>query len=346
LTADVASDARSSTNSRAKRWHLPRFAYLGLLALAVVVLSAFLGRYPAPYLTAPATLWDDDLARRLVVNLRIPRIIAAFLTGAVLSAAGNALQMVFRNPLVDAGFLGVSQGAAFGACLAIVVLGGSPLLIQGCAAGFAFLGLALTYAFGQRIRFGDWVLRLVLAGIAVSAFFSSGVGVLKAMADPTRQLPDLTFWLLGGLWATTWPDVLQILPIVLPCLLTLHLLRWRLNLLSLRDETALSLGTSPARERAVVLVAAVAATAVTVAKAGIVGWVGLIVPHIARRLLGADAQISLPGSMLIGGVFVLICDDVARTALAGEIPLGILTSLVGALLFVGLMLRGDVAVRR
>jgi len=172
------------------------------------------------------------------------------------------------------------------------------------------------------------------------------VGVLKYLADPLRQLPDITFWLLGGLWATTWPDLAQIAPVCLVCLAVLHLMRWRLNLLSLRDETAFSLGSSPTRERTVLLIAAVVSTAAVVAKAGIVGWVGLIVPHVARRALGTDAQRSLPGSMLLGGLFVLLCDDLARTALAGEIPLGIITSFAGAATFSALMLRGGVGVRR
>ena len=208
--------------------------------------------------------------------------------------------MVFRNPLVDSGFLGVSPGAAFGASLAIVFLGGAPATVQGSAAAFALLGMAASYLIAQRIRFGDWVLRLVLAGIIVSATLSSATGVVKYLADPLQQLPDITFWMLGGLWAITWRDVLHMLPVVLPCLVVLYLMRWRLNLLSLRDETAFSLGVAPGRERLVIVVAAVAATAAVVSKAGQVGWVGLIVPHIARRLVGSDARRALPASMLLG----------------------------------------------
>ena len=324
----------------------PRFWLLAAFVLAVLVISLAIGRYPANFVTTPADLYSDELGRKLLLNLRIPRVLSAFLAGMVLSAAGAVLQMVFRNPLVDSGFLGVSQGAAFGAGFAIVVLSGSPSVVQACAAGFACLGLLTSFGLARRIRFGDWVLRLVLGGIAISAVFSSGVGVLKYLADPLRQLPDLTFWLLGGLWATTWPDVLETVPVIVPSLVVIYLMRWRLNLLSLRDETAFSLGTSPTRERAVLLIAAVVSTAAVVSKAGIIGWVGLIVPHVARRVFGTDAQRAVPGSMLIGGVFVLLCDDVARTALAGEIPLGILTSLVGAALFIGLMLRGTVRMRR
>jgi iron complex transport system permease protein len=151
--------------------------------------------------------------------------------------------------------------------------------------------------------------------------------------------------MLGGLWGITWTDVLQILPVIMPSLVILYLLRWRLNLLSLRDETAFSLGVRPGRERLVLLVAAAIATAAAVSKAGQIAWVGLIVPHIARRLVGSDAQRALPASILLGGVFVLLCDDLARTALSGEIPLGILTSFFGTVLFIILLVRRKVGVR-
>lgn len=183
-------------------------------------------------------------------------------------------------------------------------------------------------------------------GIAVSALYASGTGVLKYLADPLRQLPDITFWMLGGLWGITWPDVVHILPVVAPSLVIVILMRWRLNLLSMRDETAFSLGSAPGRERLVLLVVAVASTAAVVAKAGQVAWVGLIVPHIARRLVGSDAQRALPGAMMLGGLFSLLCDDVSRTLLSGEIPLGILTSFVGAALFLGMLTRQSLQVRR
>ena len=316
-----------------------RLVGLACVLVVLMVASLLMGRYPGPYFTSLQDLRDNELAQRLVLNLRLPRILAAVLVGMVLSASGAVFQMIFRNPLVDSGFLGVSAGASFGASLAIVALGGQAWKVQSAAAVFGMLGLAASYLLGQRIRYGDWVLRLVLAGIAVSALYSSGTSVLKYLADPLRQLPDITFWLLGGLWGITWPDVLQVLPVVVPCLVVIYLMRWRLNLLSMRDETAFSLGVSAGRERLVLLVAAVAATAAVVSKAGQVGWVGLIVPHIARRLVGADAQRTLPGAMLLGSFFVLLCDDLARVALPGEIPLGILTSFAGAAFFLGLLMR-------
>jgi iron complex transport system permease protein len=322
-----------------------RFLGIAALLLIVVIFSLLLGRYPGPILTPLSALLEDDLARSLLLNLRLPRILAGLCLGAVLSAAGAVFQMIFRNPLVDSGFLGVSQGAAFGASLAIVFFNGRVWAVQGSAAVFAFAGLAASYALARRFPLSNWVLRLILAGIAVAALFSAGTGALKYMADPQRQLPDITFWLLGGLWGTTWTDVIQILPIVIPGLCVIALMRWRLNLLSLGEETAFSLGVAPSRERMLLLGSAAAATAVVVSKAGSIAWVGLIIPHIARRLVGSDAKRSVPASMLLGAVFVLICDDLARTVLAGEIPLGILTSFFGTTLFLILLLRRGLKVR-
>ncbi|MFN2225454.1 MAG: FecCD family ABC transporter permease [Anaerolineae bacterium] len=335
---------------RVARWPVAAarrpFLLLSLALLAVLGLSLFVGRYPEPGLMSPAALLDDEVARRLVFSLRLPRVLSACLLGATLAAAGSVLQMIFRNPLVEPGFLGVSQGAAFGAALTILYLGGGALLIEGVAAAFGCLGLGLSYLLARRARYGGWILRLVLSGIAVSALFSAGLGVLKYLADPLTELPDIVFWMLGSLWAVTWADLLYLLPAVVLGLVVLYLMRWRLNLLSLDDDTGFSLGAAPGRERAVVLVAAVAATASVVSVAGIVGWVGLLIPHIARRYTGADAQRALPASMLLGAIFCLLCDDLARTLLAGEIPLGILTSLFGAVLFMGMMVSRRVWVRR
>jgi iron complex transport system permease protein len=314
-----------------------------LLVLAVVLLvmagfSLLVGRYPTPGLMSWNRLTSDELAWRLVVNLRLPRLLTAILLGMTLSAAGTVFQLLFSNPLVEPGFLGVSQGAAFGAALSIVFLGGSAIVTQSAAAFFALAGLGFSYLLAHRLRYGGWVLRLVLAGIAVSALFSAGLGLLKYLADPLRQLPEITFWLLGGLASITWEQLLTVLPVVLSGLLVIFLYRWRLNLLALSEETAFSLGAAPGRERWMLIFFAVLPTAVLIAITGIVGWVGLIIPHIARRLFGAEARFSLPSAMLLGGLFTLLCDDLARTLLAGEIPLGILTSLFGALIFLALMM--------
>ncbi len=317
--------------------HRTKFIFLGLGALGLLTLSAFVGRYPAVPGLSPSLLRTDPLAQRLVLDLRLPRLLAAFLTGAVLAVSGLTMQMVFRNPLVEPGFLGVSQGAAFGAALAILYFSTSPWAIQASAAAFAMLGLAMTYILARKLRYGGWILRMVLAGIAVSALFSAGVGLLKYLADPLTQLPEIVFWLLGGLWATRWDNFLVILPPTLTALVLLFLARWRLNLLSLSEEAAFSLGASPGRERLALLTLAVVATAAVVSLAGMVGWVGLMIPHLARRLFSADARYALPASLLLGGTFTLLCDDIARTLVNGEVPLGILTSLLGAMAFMALL---------
>jgi len=318
--------------ARALRWG-------GLLIglLLVFTASIFIGRYPQPYWMPPRLLQQDELARQLVLALRLPRLLAALMMGASLAAAGNVLQMVFRNPLVGPGILGVSQGAGFGAALAIIALSKMPLAVELSALLFASLGLALSYLIARQLHYGGWVLRLILSGIAVSALFSAGIGLLKYLADPLTQLPEITFWLLGGLWSVTWREALLMLPFVVTGLIIIYLMRWRLNLLSLSEETAFSLGSRMGRERALLLAGAVAAIAAVTAVGGVIGWVGLIIPHMARRLFGASAQRTVPATILLGAIFVVFCDTMARSLRPGEIPLGIITSLLGALIFILLM---------
>lgn len=322
-----------------KKTARPTIVWLAVILIVLFIVSIFFGRYPSPFFLSPERLLTDPLAQRLVMNLRIPRILTAILLGMSLSAAGAVLQMIFGNPLVEPGFLGVSQGAAFGAAFSIIVFSGVAWLVQPFAAVFAFLGMALSYSVARNVRYGGWLLRLILAGIAVSALFSSGLGILKYVADPLSQLPDITFWMLGALWSVSWKDFISIVPAVLIGLTVIYLMRWRLNLLSLNDQTAFSLGTAPARERLILLVAAVLVTSAVVSVAGMVSWVGLIIPHICRRIWGSDARDLIPASMLIGAMFTLICDNLARTLFSGELPLGILTSLLGAGIFLYLMYR-------
>jgi iron complex transport system permease protein len=283
-------------------------------------------------------LGEDELARQLVLNLRLPRIFAALMMGASLAAAGNVLQMVFRNPLVGPGVMGVSQGAAFGAALSILLISSAPLAVEIAAFLFALAGLMLSYFLARHMRYGGWILRLILSGIAVSALFSAGVGLIKYLADPLTQLPEITFWLLGGLWSVTWREVAFMAPFVVIGLLIIYLLRWRLNLLSLSEVTAFSLGSRTGRERVILLTAAVAAIAAVTAIGGIIAWVGLIVPHLSRRLFSASAVRTTPASIIIGSMFVLFCDNLARSLRPGEIPLGILTASLGAIIFIALML--------
>ncbi len=334
LTASAAA-LKSVRRSQSRR----RLLSMLIVLFIVFVLSLFLGRYPQVGLITPEQLADDALAQRLILNLRLPRLIAAVLIGMSLAGAGMVMQMVFANPLVEPGFLGVSQAAAFGAALTILALGGVGWQVQISAVIFGLVGLFLSYLLARRVRYGGWVLRLLLAGIAVSALFASVVGLIKYLADPLRQLPDITFWMLGGLWSVTWREVFSVLPLISVGLLVLWLMRWRLNLLALDDEVVFSLGVAANRERLLVLLTAVAVTAASISISGLIGWVGLLVPQLARRLSGADARDGLPTSFLLGGIFMIVCDNLARTVNAGEIPVGVLTSLLGALGFLFLMTR-------
>jgi iron complex transport system permease protein len=323
-----------------------RLFILSLVLFALFIIALFIGRYPVKGIMDPRILTSDPLAWKLVFNLRLPRLLTSLLLGVSLAGSGMVFQMIFSNPLVEPGFLGVSQGAAFGAAFAIIFFGSSAWIIQGSAAFFAVTGLGFSYFIARRVRFGGWVLRLILSGIAVSALFSAGVGIMKYAADPMSQLPEITFWMLGGLWSITWREFYTILPVTLIATTIVLLMRWRLNILSLDDETAFSLGLSPGTARLIFLVSATAATAAVISVSGIVNWVGLIVPHISRRLFRADTRQSLPAAMLLGGIFTIFCDTLARTIFAGEIPLGILTSMIGAGAFIVLLLNRKIRIQK
>ena len=317
--------------TKVRLWHL------AVVLILVTVGSLFLGRYPTPGFLSLSRLLEDDLARRLVLSLRLPRVIAGLFLGFSLAAAGTVFQMILSNPLVEPGFLGVSPGAAFGAAFCIVFFTASPIVVQAAALICALAGLALSYFLAKLFRYGGWILRLVLAGIAISALFSAAIGLVKFAADPLSELPEITFWLLGGLWTVTWRELLFVLPGATVGLAVAFLFRWKLNVLSLDGSVAHSLGESPGRARLALLFSATLATSAVVSVSGIVGWAGLMIPHVSRRVFGSDAKTSLPASMVLGGIYILICDDVARTLLPAEIPLGILTSFVGAVVFVVLM---------
>ena len=316
---------------------MKRSAALLIILLFLAGLSLLLGRYPEPGLLSPAELVSDPMALSIALNMRLPRILIALLLGASLGAAGLVFQTILGNPLVEPGFLGVSQGAAFGAALMILLPGDFDWAIPLAAGAFALGALVLTWILAKHIRFGGWVIRLILSGIVVSALFSSALGGLKYLADPASELREITFWMMGGLSGLTRSKLFIMAPFSLVPLILLFLFRWRLNLLSMGDRTARSLGVSPRWEKNLFLLAAVFATAAVVAYCGIIGWIGLIIPHIARRLFGSDTGKSLPGALLLGGIFALLCDDAARTVSSGEIPLGIITALLGALIFTALM---------
>jgi iron complex transport system permease protein len=330
------TSAQAVSESRRGRLFLTTGA---ILLLLLVVASVCVGRYPNLFAAGIRAVFSDLLSRRLILSLRVPRVCAAVLLGMVLGAGGTVFQTIFANPLIEPGFIGVSQGGAFGAAVGILTAASSALLIQGSAAFFALLGLGLSYVLARKIRYGGWLLRLILAGIAVSAFFSAWLGLLKLFADPRNELPEITYWLMGGLWRITWERLLPILPVTLISLGVLYALRWRINLLGLDTSVAHTLGVHAPVERMITLTVATVAVAAVISISGIVQWVGLIIPHFSRRIVGADTRYSLPGSMILGGIFCLMCDNLARMVLNGEIPLGIVTAAVGTVVFVVLFSR-------
>lgn len=304
-----------------------------VITLLLSALFLFAGRYPKPGFTFPSE-WNDPMVTTILLQVRLPRILLALLSGAMLSASGFTFQMLFSNPLVEPGFLGVSQGSAFGAALMIVLGTGSSVFVQLSATLFGLVALLASYVLAQRFRFGGALLRLVLSGIAVSAIFSSALGVVKLVAEPTKDLQDITFWMMGGLWNASWNQVFSILSIVVLCMAVLFSYRWKLNLLSLQEKTSFSVGLNPRRDRLILLVVATVGTTLTISITGLIGWVGLITPHLGRKLFGSDSSYSFPASMILGSMFLLICDTIGRTLLPTEIPIGLLTSFLGAFVFI------------
>lgn len=316
-------------------------------ALALLMLLAMLiGAYPVSLSDALAAL-----ARRLVgssqssqidtvlFEIRLPRIVAAVMAGAALAAAGAAYQGLFRNPLVSPDILGVSTGAGLGAVIGILL--SLPVAgIQLLAFASALATVALVTGIGTAVRGREPTLVLVLAGVVVGSLAGAAISLVKVLADPYDQLPAITFWLLGSLASIRKGDVLSALPLVLLALVPLLLLRWRINVLSLGDEEARALGLEAGKLRMIVIAAASLMTASVVAISGVIGWVGLVMPHIARMIVGPSFERLLPAAMLMGGGYLLIVDTLARTIARVETPLGILTALIGAPFFLWLLMRG------
>lgn len=310
----------------------PALALGVLLVLAALVVGASLswGRYdvtPGEIGRALTGAGADQTIARVVREIRLPRIGAALLIGLALSVAGTVYQGMFRNPLVSPDLLGASAGAGFGASLAIV-LGLGPALLQTSAFAFGLLAVLAAWAVSSSMR-RDPLLGLILAGIVVSAVFAAGTSFLTYVADPEQELPAITFWLMGGLNGVR-PDQLPVLAgIVGVCLVVLWSCRWRLNVIAFSDESAVTLGVDVRVVRAVVVVCATLMTTASASVGGLIAWVGLVVPHLVRMAVGPDFRRLLPLAALAGGVFLLLVDDIARNVWTMEVPLGILTALVG-----------------
>jgi iron complex transport system permease protein len=317
-------------------------------ALLMVLVSLGVGRFPISAMEVlslvSAALFGGtanapENADLILFSIRGPRIVAAFAVGAALAAAGAAYQNLFRNPLVSPDILGVSSGAALGAVLGIFMA--LPLIaIQGLAFIGGLSAVAAIYLIGSslaRTHGHDAMLTLVLSGVVIGSLLGSGIALTKYLADPYNQLPAMTYWLLGSFASVTKKDLVVALPVIVLAMLPLLALRWRINLLALPDDEARALGQDVRRLRLIVIVSATLMTAASVAICGIIGWVGLVVPHAVRLLIGAEFSRLLPLTMLIGGTFMLLIDTIGRSVAQIEIPPGVLTAALGTPVFIWLM---------
>ena len=313
---------------------------LACLAAAAAVLSLFCGRYglaPLSVIKAVLGLAEKNMDANIVLSVRMPRIILTLLVGAGLAISGAAFQGVFQNPLVSPDVLSVSSGAAFGAVLGIMLDFSEPMIIAAALAA-GCISVFLTYS-GAKVHGKVSVLSLVLSGIIMAALFNALISLMKYVADTETQLPAITYWLLGSFAATTYRHVLTVLAPILLGMAVLLVMGHKINVLSLGDEEALSLGIDPYWTRIGIIVAATLATSACITVTGIIGWVGLVIPHVARLLVGPDHSRLLPASVLLGAMFMTLMDLLARTLLATEIPVGVLTALIGAPFFMFLFHR-------
>lgn len=315
--------------------------------LALFLLSFVMGRYGVPLGQVVRILlsgvlpleqtWTDNMAIA-VLNVRLPRILLACLVGCGLSAAGTGYQTVFQNPMAAPDILGASSGACFGAALAILT-GQGAVMITVFAFLASLLSVALVYLVGNHTR-GNRVVNLLLAGIMVGSLFSACTSYIKLVADPTNQLPQITYWLMGSLSGTRMGTVRFAAVCMAVGLVPLLLLRWRMNLLTLSPDEARAMGVHTDRLRLAVILSSTVLTAAAVSVSGMIGWVGLVIPHLSRRIVGSDCRRLMPMACLFGAAFLLLVDNMARCLTATEIPIGILTAFVGAPFFIYLMVKG------
>ncbi len=319
---------------------------LVFLPIILFFASFLMGRYPIspvdvvktilcpifPQLSVSSTL------NTIVWQIRLPRILAALLVGASLSMAGTAFQGIFKNPLVSSDLLGVSNGAGFGAALAIL-LNGSGAVIQIFAFIFGIISVSITYLISRAYKAGG-ILILVLSGVAISAFFNSLISAIKFVADPEDKLPEIVYWLMGSLASVTMDQIIMIIIPLFIGFIILYLLRWQMNILAMGDEEAQSLGLNPTRVRLIIIAACTLLTSAAVSISGIIGWIGMIIPHMARMVVGPDNRILLPASISLGASFLLLIDNISRVVISIEIPIGILTAIIGVPIFLYLLRRG------
>jgi len=320
---------------------------MALIAAAGIVVSAFLGQFDI----TPAQLWGILVSQfsdiepfwtsqqeHVLWNVRLPRIITACLVGAALSCAGCVYQGVFENPMAAPDFLGASSGAALGAALAII-LGAGDAMITVMAFVCSLATICLVYLIGNRTK-GNKTIGLVLAGLMVSALAQAGTSFIKLVADQTNELPEITYWLMGSLTGIEQKDVLFAAVTIAAGMIPIHFLRWKINVLTVGEEEARTMGIRVSSVRAVSLICATLLTAAAVSVSGMIGWVGLVVPHFCRKIIGNNYKFLMPASAFTGAFFLLMVDNVSRNLFVAEVPIGILTAVIGAPFFIYLITKG------
>ncbi|PKL66664.1 MAG: ABC transporter permease [Methanobacteriales archaeon HGW-Methanobacteriales-1] len=327
-----------------KKWSLN----IILISLPIVLffLSFLIGRYPLSPLEVIMTILAKFIptihvpftATTIVWEIRLPRIMAALMVGAALSVAGASFQGTFKNPLVSPDILGVSPGAGFGAAIAILLIG-IPLFTQVSAFIWGLIAVSITYIMARSIK-SSQMLIMVLSGMAIGSLFTALISLCKFMADPYEKLPQIVYWLMGSLASVDNSQVLMAsIPIIFGIAI-LFILRWKLNVLAMGDEESKALGVETGKLRLIIIVCCTLITAAAVSISGIIGWVGLIIPHMSRMLVGPDHKHLLPATICLGASFLLLIDNISRTILITEVPLGVLTALIGAPFFLYLLRRG------
>lgn len=316
------------------------------LPIVLFFTSFLLGRYPISPIDVIKTilcpifpqLQVSQTITTIVFEIRLPRIMAAIVVGAALAIAGAAFQSIFQNPLVSSDLLGVSNGAGFGAALAILI-SGTNLVTQVLAFFFGMISVSITYLISRAYKAGG-ILILVLSGVAISAFFSALISGIKFIADPDDKLPEIVYWLMGSLASVNLDKLLMIIVPLIIGFAILLLLRWQMNILAMGDEEAQSLGLNPSRVRLLIIIACTLLTSAAVSISGIIGWIGLIIPHVARIIVGPNNKILIPASLSLGASFLLFVDNISRAWISVEIPIGILTAIIGVPIFLYLLKQG------
>ena len=330
---------------KTKKHKMGKLEYSLIILVVVFLFSLIIGRYSLDikkvFNTLRQLIFGTKLVKgsdwRVFYYIRLPRIILVMAVGSALSVTGSVYQSIFHNPLVSPNILGVSAGAGFGVALGMLITEGSIFWIYGLSFIFGVIAVALTF-FISKLSQGQNVMKMVLAGIVVSSLFNAMLSILKYLADPLDELPGIVFWLMGGFSRASWQEVKFILPLIVVGIIIIYLMRWYLNVMSMGDEEAISMGVNVKLIRILLISFSTFMVAASVAATGQITWIGLVIPHIARYLVGSDHKIMIPQTIILGPIFLLIMDNIARTLTSAEIPISIITAFVGAPFFAYLLI--------